>query len=318
MFHYIKNGDTLATLATEIGLENPVYLKEYNNAQCLPSDLIAEELEPGKRVLLPKLNEIERYNALKDAPFRLPKANPGLEWKADLANRNYQVKVRNSTDGQETGSFKYSNQLQLRRSGSAEQQLNWFRKDYHFDKTGKMSQLAKACSEAINPLLITIDNKGGLQEISTDKAVLERWPEIHAALCDAFPDPYARDYIEDMGYVLQQPQLINRRMRTDPFIRIYFAPFRAVFDKGRSFFSVNLVPDAAPLQVQQSVVTMDYTDAIPLKQSLPDGLSNEQSAFYEGKYLVDAADGSIRSAAVHTRIYHKYRQRETYIKLQEQ
>lgn len=317
MFHYIKNGDTLATLATEIGLENPVYLKQYNNAQCLPEDLITEELEPGKRVLLPKLNEIEHYNAFKDAPFRLPKANPGLEWKAAPANRNYHLKISNSIDGLETGSFQYHNQLQLRKSGHDYRLLSWFRKDYQFDKTTKMSELAKACSEAINPLLITIDNKGGLQEISMDKAVLEKWPEIQAALCDAFPDTYARDYIEDLAYVVQQPHLVNRRMRQDPFIKTYFAPFRVPFDKGSSFFSLQLSPATLPLRIKQVVAGMEYTDKIPLVQSIDSNEINDQGCYYEGKYLLDAEDGSICSAAVHARMYHHYRELETSIKLEE-
>ncbi len=317
MFHYVKNGDTLAGLATEIGLENPVYLKEYNNAQCLPDDLIREELEPGKRVLLPKLTEIERYNALKDAPFRLPRANPNLSWKANLDKRSYHIKVNNSIDGIETGSFQYEVQLQLRKSGNDYRQLNWFRTDYQFGKTSKMGQLAKACSEAINPLLITIDDEGILQEIVVDKVVLEKLPEIQAALCDAFPDAYAAAYIEDLAYVLQQPHLVNRRMRQDPFIKTYFAPFRAPFDKGLSFFSLQLSPAMLPLRLQQVVATTDYTDTIPLAQSMIEDPASSQGQYYEGKYLLSGEDGRICSAAVHTRIYHKYRQQETYIKLEE-
>lgn len=318
MFHYVKNGDTLAGLATEIGLENPIYLKAYNNAQCLPDDLIIEELEPGKRVLLPKLTEIEDYNALKDAPFRLPAANPNLSWKASLDNRKYHIKVNNSTDSVKTGSFQYEVQLQLGKSGPDYRQLNWFRTNYQFDKTSKMSQLAKACSEAINPLLITIDDESVLQEIAVDKAVLEKLPEIQAALCDAFPDAYAAAYVEDLVYVLQQPHLVNRRMRQDPFIKTYFAPFRAPFDKGLSFFSLQLSPAMLPLRIQQVVATTEYTDTIPLIQSINDATANEHGLCYEGKYLLDCDDRSIRSAEVHTRIYHKYRQQETYIKLEEQ
>lgn len=318
MFHYVKNGDTLAGLATEIGLENPVYLKAYNNAQCLPEDLIREELEPGKRVLLPKLTEIEDYNALKDAPFRLPQANPNLSWKADLDNRNYHIKVNNSIDGIGTGSFQYEVQLQLRKSGHDYRQLNWFRKNYHFDKATKMGQLAKACSEAINPLLIIINDEGILQDVVVDKSVLDKLPEIQAALCDAFPDAYAAAYVEDLVCVLQQPHLVNRRMRQDPFIKTYFAPFRAPFDKGLSFFSLQLSPAMLPLRIQQVVATTDYTDTIPLSQSIMEEVENGQGQYYEGKYFLDGEDGRIRLATVHTRIFHKYRQRETYIKLEEQ
>ena len=318
MFHYIKNGDTLAGLATEIGLENPVYLKEYNNAQCLPADLIIEELEPGKRVLLPKLTEIENYNALKDAPFRLPQANPDLQWKANLDKRSYHIKVKNSIEGTETGNFQYEVQIQLRKSGYDYLQLNWFRTNYQFDKTSKIGQLAKACSEAINPLLITIDDNGMLQEIAVDKTVLEKLPEIQAALCDAFPDAYAAAYVEDLVYVLQQPHLVNRRMRQDPFIRTYFAPLRVPFDKGFSFFSLQLSPALPPLRIQQVVATTDYTDKIPLVQSVNDPAANEHGLYYEAKYFLDREDSCIRSAAVHTRIYHKYREQETYIKLEEQ
>lgn len=317
MFHYIKNGDTLAGLATEIGLENPVYLKQYNNKQCLPEDLIIEELEPGKRVLLPKLTEIEGYNALKDAPFRLPRANPDLSWKARLDNRNYHIKVNNRIDSVETGSFQYEVQLQLRKSGYDYHQLNWFRTNYHFDKASKMSQLAKACSEAINPLLITIDDKGILQEITVDKAVLEKLPGIQATLCDAFPDAYAAAYIEDLVYALQQPHLVNRNMRADPFVKTYFAPLRVPFDKGLSFFSLQLSPALPPLRIQQVVATMDYTDSIPLAQSMSEPAANDQGLYYEGKYLLDREDGCIRSAAVRTQTYHKYRLQETIIKLEE-
>lgn len=318
MFHYVKNGDTLAGLATEIGLENPFYLKEYNNAQCLPDDLIIDELQPGKRVLLPKLTEIEDYNALKDAPFRLPKANPDLSWKADLANRNYHIKVNNSIDDIETGSFQYEVQLQLRKSGHDYRQLNWFRTNYQFNKTSKMGQLAKACSEAVNPLLLTIDDAGTLQDIVVEKTVLEKLQEIQSALRDAFPDAYAAAYIEDLAYVLQQPHLVNRRMRQDPFIKTYFAPFRAPFDKGISFFSLQLSPAMLPLRAKQVVATTDYTDKIPLSQSILEDGESSQGQYYEGKYLLNAEDGRICSAAVHTRIYHQYRQQETYIKLEEQ
>lgn len=318
MFHYVKNGDTLAGLATEIGLENPVYLKEYNNAQCLPPDLIEEELEPGKRVLLPKLNEIEQYNALKDAPFRLPEANPSLDWKAGLQNRSYRVKVRNSIDGQDSGRFQYHTQLQLRNSGYGYRQLNWFRKDYRFDKTTKMGQLVQACTEAINPLLITIDAKGILQQISMDTEVQERWPEIKAALCDAFPDAYAAAYIEDLGYVLQQQHLVDKRMRQDPFIRIYFAALRVPFDKGLSTFSTSLTPETGTVSIQQTVATTDYTDTIPLIQSLAEHTVNNNGLYYQGKYMLDKEDSSIRSAMIHIRTDRNDRLQETYIELEEQ
>ncbi|RQO29726.1 hypothetical protein DBR32_14155 [Taibaiella sp. KBW10] len=318
MFHYIKNGDTLARLAQEIGLENPVYLKEYNNTQCLPPDRITEELEPGKRLLIPKLTEIEQYNARRDAPFWLPEANPVLEWKAEQLNRTYQVKVRNNIEGQDKGSFQYRVQLQWLRSDHGYQQYSWSRSHYRFGKETKISQLASACSEAINPLLITLNQKGGLQQIGIDTQVLGRWPEIKTALSDAFPDSYAAAYIEDLGYVLFQQHLVDRRMRQDPFIKTFFAPIRATFNKGFSFFSLNLAPDGMPVRIQQEVATLDYTDSIPLLQSLAGTTFGDDQAnlFYEGKYILSRKDGSIWSANVHTRALSGDIQKESFIELE--
>jgi hypothetical protein len=46
--HFILSGETLESIAEEINLENPKYLKEFHNAHCAREDFIYDDLVPRK------------------------------------------------------------------------------------------------------------------------------------------------------------------------------------------------------------------------------------------------------------------------------
>ena len=52
--HFIRHGDTLQSIADQINLENPAYIKEFHNSKCGSEDLISDDLVVGKKLFLQK------------------------------------------------------------------------------------------------------------------------------------------------------------------------------------------------------------------------------------------------------------------------
>lgn len=95
MIHFILPGDTLENIAEKIGLENPVYLKEFHNQHCLKEDFIVDDLIPGKKLVLPDLAKIKAYNDKNDAPFKSPELNPKLRLIQLVLMKNLKLQLKN-------------------------------------------------------------------------------------------------------------------------------------------------------------------------------------------------------------------------------
>lgn len=265
MFHFIQEGDTIEHLATALGIENPKHLKAYNNRTCLPEDLIDAVLIPGRKISIPTLPEIERFNALNDAGFKSAAANPDLSWKSFKWKEQYEVGINYPLPSGASSTLQYRIRIEWYRSEHLHHYYKIYKTHTRLNTESKMSNLAIAVIEAINPLMVMLDQEGRLFKIKMSPEAGLNWPDERAKLLDLFPDPYAAQYIESFEYGLGQADFFDKRMKQDLFIRHYFAPFRSAFHKGQSGFKLPAAK-GAELQISQQVKPGEDPEFIQLEQ----------------------------------------------------
>lgn len=299
IIHFIISGETLESIAEEIHLENPEYLKEYHNRYCAKEDYIYDQLIPRKKLLIPEMDKIQEYNSRNDAPFKKVMLNPELTFAPEHKERKYRVTIT-ETHEKEKGDSK-SNDIAYSVT------LQWVKKDldthiFHLSKEGfytenesKMSVLAIECIQSLHPFQIITDSKGEILNVGLLPEVIKNFGKAKERLTDLFPDPYAARYIEDFEYVLSNEKLFDERMKQDTFLRIYFAGLRNDFKNGKSYFRQAISDENIPVIIQQTIEDEDYTDEVDLllnlsKSETPDPVE------YDGTYTVTIEDGMIKTA----------------------
>ncbi|MDV7697793.1 hypothetical protein N6B72_12755 [Chryseobacterium soli] len=299
IIHFIISGETLESIAEEIHLENPQYLKEYHNRYCAKEDYIYDQLIPRKKLLIPEMDKIQEYNSRNDAPFKKVALNPEITFAPEHKERKYRVTIT-ETHEKEKGDSKssdiaYSVTLQWVKKDLDTHIFHLSKDDFYTDNESKMSGLAIECIQSLNPFQITTDSKGEILNISLLPGVIKNFGKAKERLADLFPDPYASRYIEDFEYVISDEKLFSERMKQDTFLRIYFAGLRNDFKNGKSYFRQSISDENIPVIIQQTIEDEDYTDEVDLllnlsKSEAPDLVE------YDGTYTITLEDGMIKKA----------------------
>ncbi|MCU7613058.1 hypothetical protein N0B16_01265 [Chryseobacterium sp. GMJ5] len=300
MVHFILPGDTLKSIAKEINLENPVYLKEYHNRFCGREDYIDDDLISGKKLLLPDISAIQNYNAKNDAPFKSLERNPVIGFKPEGSHKNYRISITESAkseDDMKNSFVSYTASLQWIRNEYNEHVFHYSKHSFSNRLETKVGDLAIGCIESLNPLEIRLNAKGELLRINITKEVSDRFEDIKEELYDRFPDQYARMYIDEFEFVVKNYDLFNKKMKSDWFIKAYFAPIRNPFKNGKSFFDLFLEDQKLMVNMIQEAESSGDDDEITLIQTLSSEFKRD--AVYSGKYSVDAQSGMIKNINVY-------------------
>lgn len=292
MIHFIRQGDTLQKIADEIKLENPFYLKEFHNQNCVKEDFIDDELVSGKKLFLPDFRKIQAYNSKNDAPFKSPIRNPKINFYPQNLNVNYKVSVRESSlvDEKKTeNSFSYRFSLRWLKREFGNHIFHLSKNNFSVRNQTKIGDMAIACFQSIDPIEIQTNSIGEIISIKLSEETVKKFPEIKAGLLDQFPDQYAKIYIEEFEYAVLNKELFQKKMREDWIIRTYFAQIRNDFKYGKSQFHLSL--DNELLQVDQTVRISTNDDEIILNQEV-------ENANFKGEYTVSKESGLINSLGI--------------------
>ncbi|GAB0156702.1 hypothetical protein CHRYSEOSP005_19690 [Chryseobacterium sp. Alg-005] len=294
--HFILPGETLESIAKEISLENPQYLKEYHNQHCTKEDYIIDQLRPGKKVLIPDPDKILQYNTNNAVAVARPEFNPKLIFKPEKSDMKYQVKiVQDNKKDNNVISFQVT--------------LTWVRKDkdehifylsknnFQDENNSKMIDLAIQCITSLNPVEVRVNAKGEITKINLTKEVADNFQQIKERLYDLFPDQYAALYIEEFEYVVQNEKLFDERMKQDTFIAMYFAPIRNVFTNGISTFDHLISDERIPITINQKVKDVNYSEEIILLQDLKNA-HPQNNIDYTGNYTLYTKTGIVKDIGI--------------------
>jgi len=293
--HFILHGETLESIAEDIKLENPLYLKEYHNRRCAREDFIVDRLIPGKRLLIPADSDIAQYNLRNDAQFKSPDRNPEIPFQPQQLNRKYSVGIVEKTYLEQEVSQQavfYDALLQWMGLEEGNHLFHYSKLSFYNRKDGILGDLAEDCIKSLNPIEIKTDLQGKITGIRMSPEVAGRFKEIKDRLLDLYPGPYAKTYIEEFAYAVQKPELFNERMKDDIFIKTYFASIRTPFRNGISRYPFPLSDPGISLAIIQTAEPPVQPSEILLSQKTePDAAF--PGALYSGQYIIRKEDGLI-------------------------
>ncbi|CAD7800166.1 hypothetical protein CHRY9390_00591 [Chryseobacterium aquaeductus] len=296
MIHFIRHGDTLKSIAKDINLENPSYLKEFHNQNCLREDYIFENLVAGNKLFLPDALTVQKYNAKNDAPFKSLERNPKINFNPENLHSQYKVEVTESAfhDGKQTKStFSYQFSLQWIESEWGDHIFRFSKSNFSNRNETKMEELAMGCMQSISPIEIATNQKGEIIRINLLKETREKFSEIKENLFDQFPDEYAKIYIEEFEFVVLNEELFHKKMSEDWAIKTYFANIRNDFKNGTSQLKMILENEVSILDINQTVDVSEPEDVLVINQ-----ISPSQEATFTGKYTVLKDSGIVKSLEI--------------------
>ncbi|MBW8524062.1 hypothetical protein K0U91_02365 [Chryseobacterium chendengshani] len=304
ILHFIRHGDTLQSVANQINLENPLYIKEFHNQKCAREDYILDDLVVGKKLFLPDNQTIQKYNAKNDAPFKSPEQNPVINFTPEEFNSRYKINItESSADKRATfkkNSFSYNISLKWIENELNEHVFHLSKSDFSNINDTKIGDLAIACIQSINPIEIRTNFKGEMVRINLLEETAKNFPRIKEKLLDQFPDQYAKIYIEEFEFAVLNSEVFQKKMKEDWFIKTYFANIRNEFKNGKSNVRLYLDGKNSLTDIQQTGLISENYDII-LTQSFA-GNQPENSAVFTGNYTLSQQQGTIKSL----NIYYSY------------
>jgi len=294
ILHFIRHGDTLQTVADQINLENPLYIKEFHNQKCGREDYIFEDLVVGKKLFLPDNLTIQNYNSRNDASFKSPEKNPKINFLPENLDFKYKINVKEISfdDGKKSeNSFSYNFSLKWIKTEYNYHTFHIYKTDFSNIKE-KLGDLASSCIQSLNPIKIQTNLNGEIVDINLLKETIENFPKIKEKLLDQFPDKYAKMYIEEFEYVVLNQELFQKKMKQDWLLKTFFASIRNEFKNGKSQFKIFLENENSLVDIQQNGLVNNQTDEVILNQAL----SNDNiKIMFTGDYTVSAKTGIIKS-----------------------
>lgn len=297
ILHFIRHGDTLQSIANQINLENPLYIKEFHNQKCSGEDYISEDLVVGKKLFLPDSIAVQNYNSRNDAPFKNPEKNPTLNFLPVNSDLKYKVNIKESS---------FDNGKKSENSFSYDFSLKWIKSEYNhhtfqFSKTNflnikeKLGDLASNCLQSLNPFQLETNWEGEMVTISILEETLKNFPKIKEKLLDQFPDKYAKIYIDEFEYAVLNQELFQKKIKQDWLLKTFFAPIRKPFRNGKSYFRIFLENKNSEIEIQQTGILNNEVNEVVLSQSL---MSDDKENDFTGKYILSAETGLIKSAEI--------------------
>ncbi|MEO8254825.1 MAG: LysM domain-containing protein [Flavobacterium sp.] len=223
----IRKGDTLQSVATELGVDAHE-LRRYHNIHCAIPDLIEADFKSYLELLIlsPKKSEVTSEAEEK----RPQKVNLGNNYKLPFSpertDKSYKVKYA-STIGDK------SDVIELKIN------VKWIAVDankYHLFEINRasdiyindrlpdnmMSGLAAKTAEVLYPLEIVVDKFGKWIDIYNYTEIDSRWGKIKSEILDYYEGEVVEGYIEHTEYVLENSDRLLESLRSDYFLRTFF------------------------------------------------------------------------------------------------
>lgn len=224
----IKKGDTLNSVALELGIEDRE-LRRYHNIYCAIPDLIEADFKSHLEFLIlapeKSADAIEEKVEKKREKVSLA-SNYRLPFSPERMDNSYKVKYTS----------KISDEIDV-----IELKINvkWIAVDankYHLFEINResdiyingrlsdtmMSGLAVKTAEVLYPLKIVVDGSGKWIDIYNYSEIDNRWGKTKSEILDYYEGEVVESYIEHTEYVLENSERLLESLRSDYFLRTFF------------------------------------------------------------------------------------------------
>ncbi|REC48582.1 hypothetical protein [Chryseobacterium pennipullorum] len=276
-------GDTLEKIASDLKVENPVYIKEFHNKHCAVYDRLTEpvKLRTGSVLFIPFGDEIGILNRAineKDDSLYYHPPHGKINCKTPLFSGTYAIKHRKYQDSQLQSSYSYKTELKYLR---AEQDDHFFSfKIFGSAKDGmesdtKAANLAKACAAILFPVEIKIDKTGKLTDASLYHSETFIQNQLDS-LKKYFTDPLSSSYIDQLKKNTEDENHVLKSLRrTLPvhflFGSFYRAKYKEWTDSEVYHESIPWLSNASPIRFEL------YNRILPKEQAFDEALKIVQS-----------------------------------------
>lgn len=244
-------GDTLEKIASDLKVENPIYLKEFHNKHCALQNRLVEpiHLKTGTLLHIPFGEEIKKLNQeINDNGDSLYYHPPHgkIAFEIPLLEGTYDISHRKERNFTLLAEYQYQLELQYIRSEHEEYYFKFKMFDFkknHIESDTKMAELAKMCTDIIYPLEIKINETNGLVDFNFQNSISD-----------------IRERLEDI-----------KKHMTDQYANFYIENFKSIIDNKKQFLESlkNILPIHFFLNSFYRSQYDDWTDSKPYKESFP-------------------------------------------------
>ncbi|WP_264551514.1 LysM peptidoglycan-binding domain-containing protein [Flavobacterium sp. N2038] len=301
----IKKGDTLASVARDLGIEADE-LRWYHNMYCEIPDLIEADfkgylefliLAPEKPIDAPK-EEIEKklQKVSLASIYKLP-------FIAEKINKEYKVQYT-TVVGDEVDTLE------------TEVSVKWLASDknnFHLFEINRgviyinnaipdtvMDELAAKTAEVIYPLKIVVDESGKWVDIYNYDEIERRWKDTKNAILDYYEGEVTDNYIEHTEYALESAETLLKSLASDYFLRTFFNGIHVGYTSRYTFQNEVFFPlekdEESKFEVEQKIdPVLDESNLVRVEQQGDYVDSGSEASFgfepWKGKfkalYLLD-------------------------------
>lgn len=219
----VQSEDTLLSIATSVGMSTE-HLIDFHNLHCEKVGLIwLNSLVGRDKILIPK-NYKSPEQILSERKDALPKPVFSQKFYAD----SYQVQETFDNDlviayQVELKSEKEKNTLQLSKSN--------FKKN-NISPDDKMSDIALACSQIMEPVLLKFNNEGLPNEIENHKQLKNDFEKQRTELEGIYSGEVYKAYLDEFENKIVNPAQLLAKLRATLLYQILF-PNKKWFDRSK-------------------------------------------------------------------------------------
>ncbi|WP_426276127.1 hypothetical protein ACN9MN_14755 [Chryseobacterium sp. S-02] len=298
--HITLANDSLEKIASDLKIENPIYLREFHNTHCAKHERFYTDLKPGQTLLLPFGNEIIELNKKiienSDSLYYHP-LHGKIPFQIPLLNGNYKINHQKFLDDKLLTDYQYQMEFDyiklLNNHHIFSFQMFDFKKE-GIESDTKMSSLAKVCVEILYPLHISLNEELEIKDVhftSPENLITDHLETLKSY----FTDQYSNSYINQMKQAAGDKEVLLENLKnTLPVHFLTGAFYRAIYgDWTDSQIYHDFVPwltNASPIrfEIQNIIQPKENDSVLKIIQSGRSSDNRTMDQLYSKSFIFDA------------------------------
>jgi hypothetical protein len=259
----IKNGDTIISVATELGI-TVKEARNFHNIFSKEDEIIIDDFPSQLKELYvyPYIREIT-----KDKQPLAKFDGYKLSFLPSKKKNNYGVMYTISSDEKEEYTIKFEVSVEYK---GADKNGFYFAID-RLSKTfindeeasSIADELAEKVGTVIYPLVVVTNDNGKWFNIDNFKEVQKRWEKVKKRILDEYEGEWVEEYLELVAESLLEESSLLNSLSNDWFLNAYFGGIYAYYTpyfKFKNEIKFPIVPNINPLVYQVEHTTEEYLD----------------------------------------------------------
>lgn len=272
----IKKGDTLASVARDLGVEADE-LRWYHNMYCEIQDLIEADFKSYSQFLIlapEKYIEDQKEKEEKKGKKVTLASNHILPFVADRINKDYKVQYT-TVFGDQVDTIEMETSVKW--LATDKNSFHLFEINRNAIKVNNevpdtvMDELAAKTAKVLYPLKIVVDNTGKWIAVYNFDEIENRWKDTKEEVLDYFEGEVTENYIEHTEYALENSETLFDSLASDYFLRTFFNGIHVGYTANFSFKNEVFFPlekdEESKFEVEQKINTLlDESNLIKVEQ----------------------------------------------------